>query len=120
MLRALTLALVFGVFAGLGGQVLAQVGLLHADCVATEQSCDGHGHDVSHEHSEEGDHGPHCPPGPHHHHHHVGACCGGMLVMVDPEICRLGATPGLRTTWHHPDEAMPDGPVLTMDKPPQI
>lgn len=40
--------------------------------------------------------------------------------MDELEVCRLGVLPAIRTDWHHPDEAMPDGPVLGMDKPPLI
>lgn len=117
MHRLLAWLLILGVLAGFGTRLLSQAGAFHVDVVVVDDCCHGHGDSPSEPADE--DHGTDCPPGPHHH-HHLGSCCGGLLATEEPEVCRLGVVPGLRTNWRHLDEAMPDGPVLGMDKPPLI
>ena len=107
--------LTLGILAGLGERMLSQVGWHVNEVVMSEDCCGGHDAPAP----DDDHHGPNCPPEPHH--HHKGVCCGTVLVVEDPECCRLSVRPGTsRVAWSHPDEAAPDGPFFEMDKPPLI
>ena len=114
--------LLFGVFAGVGlrafgspdhkevGDVCPAASVcsdIDSDCHDSQQSDDEHGQD--------------CPDGPHEHHHHHGPCCGGNHFTVhDVDGFRLAIPAESRLEHASVGIIIPDGPLLSLDKPPLI
>jgi hypothetical protein len=114
--------LLLGVFAGVGLRAFGNPNHKEAadscpvvsNCSDADPDC----HDTQHSDDE---HGPECPSEPHEHHHHHGPCCGGNYLTVrDADGLRLVIPAESRLEISLVGSIIPDGPVLSEDKPPLI
>ena len=118
--------LLFGAFTGLGVRAFGNP--IHGDsdvvCAASVECPDSdmdHSHGGEDEPHSDDEHEPECPDDPHEHHHHHGPCCVGNILMVhDGEGMRLSIPTESRLELSFVGSILPDGPVLSEDKPPLI
>ena len=118
--------MLFGVFAGQGIRAFSDPNHRESStvCVEAEECSDSaeeHGHtsgDSSH--SEGDEHDSQCPSEPHHHHHHGPSCSGNWVAVGDTDGLRLAMPVESRIDISSGKSGLPDGPVLSLDKPPLI
>ncbi|BCU79049.1 hypothetical protein [Luteolibacter sp. LG18] len=109
--------LLIGLFAGLG---LRASGAHFDNCVPVEHKA-GCGEKTDHGPHAETEHSKDCPPYHHDHEHHHGECCHAPVwFSIDAGAASLFPPMVLSASLRGANESAPDGPVLSLDKPPLI
>lgn len=120
MFRWLHALLMFGLLVGTGMRASGAHFDLCPPSAHAEKCCDGEKAKPA-DCADCTDHGPECPPNPHHHEHHHGSCCLPPVWMPS----QMDAPSLFPPSWQDMGAARtgsypPDGPVLSLDKPPLI
>ena len=119
MFRGLYVFLLIGLLAGLGVRASGA----HFDSCPPTAHQDGCCEDEK-EMKVAQEHGPECPPFHHDHHdhdHHHGPCCHAPTWFPSQVTAPVIFHPGFLQNGNRiGNESPPDGPVLSLDKPPLI